>query len=735
MSCCSEHHEEHRVGGKRFTCPMHPEVRSDTPGRCPKCGMDLVKEESEGEGEEELKKPHDHEHHDHAAHDHHAMMSGPGAARDFLRRFAIVTVLLIPLLATSEPALRLLRIPDFSFRASLQFGIATAIFLFALVFFEHAKHEIKARKIGMMTLVSVAVGAGYLFSAASNFFPALKAEFYLEISTLIWVLLFGHYLEARSSAAAGDALQEVAKLLPKEAHLLTDEGTKDVELAMLKENDTVLVKPGEKVPADGKIIKGQANFNEAHLSGESKPVEKKADDRVVAGAICLDGSVEVKLERVGENSTIGQIQKLIAKAQQTKPSAQRLADRISGILTLAALAVAAATVLVWSLVMGQSLVFAVTLAITVLVIACPHALGLAIPTVSTIATQLAVKNGVFLKDLAKLEVVKDIDYVVFDKTGTLTEGKFGVTEIVVLGEKETQNGALTKKQKDLLTVAASLEAHSTHVIGLSILSFAKQQNRTPKAVEKFKNLAGKGIEGRVDRKTFAVGNRLLMEERGALTKEARVIYDKLSQEGKTVVFLSEGKTVSGLIALSDRIKPESQTAVEALHRIGVKVAMLTGDSQEVAKDIAGQLSIDTYFAQVLPDKKYEHIKTLQDRGNKVMMVGDGVNDAPALKQADVGVAIGAGTDVAVEAGDIVLTRNNPQDILSIIVLSRKVFRKMVENLVWALGYNVFAIPAAAGLFIPLGFRLNPKIGAIAMSLSSVIVVANAMTLRKAKLQA
>src|SRR3989344_4518075 len=552
MSCCSEHHEEHRVGGKRFTCPMHPEVRSDTPGRCPKCGMDLVKEESEGEGEEELKKPHDHEHHDHAAHDHHAMMSGPGAARDFLRRFAIVTVLLIPLLATSEPALRLLRIPDFSFRASLQFGIATAIFLFALVFFEHAKHEIKARKIGLMTLVSVAV--------------------------------------------------------------------------------------------------------------------------------------------------------------------------------------AAATVLVWSLVMGQSLVFAVTLAITVLVIACPHALGLAIPTVSTIATQLAVKNGVFLKDLAKLEVVKDIDYVVFDKTGTLTEGKFGVTEIVVLGEKETQNGALTKKQKDLLTVAASLEAHSTHVIGLSILSFAKQQNRTPKAVEKFKNLAGKGIEGRGDRKTFAARNRLLMEERGALTKEARVIYDKLSQEGKTVVFLSEGKTVSGLIALSDRIKPESQTAVEALHRIGVKVAMLTGDSQEVAKDIAGQLSIDTYFAQVLPDKKYEHIKTLQDRGNKVMMVGDGVNDAPALKQADVGVAIGAGTDVAVEAGDIVLTRNNPQDILSIIVLSRKVFRKMVENLVWALGYNVFAIPAAAGLFIPLGFRLNPKIGAIAMSLSSVIVVAIAMTLRKAKLQ-
>ena len=667
--------------------------------------------------------------------DHVMVHDRSEAVNDYWQRFIFVSLLLLPLILVSKPGIALIGLPEFAGAKYLQFGIATAIFLFAKVFFEHARHEIKTRQYGMMTLVSVAVGAGYLFSAASTFFPQLEAEFYLEISTLIWVLLFGHYLEARSSVAAGDALWEVAKLLPKQAHLVAPDGVEDVEIEHLKPGDVVLVKPGEKVPADGAIIEGQSSFNEAHISGESKPLEKKKADRVVAGAICLDGSVTVKLDRVGENSTIGQIQKLIKQAQQTKPSAQRLADRISGILTLIALSIAVLTVLVWSLVIGQTLVFSLTLAITVLVVACPHALGLAIPAVSTIATQLAVKNGVFLKDLSKLEVVKDIDYVVFDKTGTLTRGKFGVTDVVAFGEMAGKSGGgLTKRRQELVRIAASLEVHSAHVIGLAVVKFATEQGIKPKDAKNFKNIAGKGIEGIVEKKKYAIGNMSFMEEKGLFGKEAKVYYQKFSDKGKTVAFLSDNVKILGLISLSDRVKPESKEAILKLHQMGINVAMLTGDSREVAQAVAHELSIDTHLAQVIPKQKYKYIKKLQNEGNRVMMVGDGINDAPALTQADVGVAVGAGTDVAIEAGDIVLTRNNPRDIVSLVILSKKVYRKMAENLIWAFAYNLLAIPAAAGLFIPLGLSLTPKLGALLMSLSSIMVVINAMTLKKAKLE-
>ncbi|MBI4035208.1 MAG: HAD-IC family P-type ATPase, partial [Candidatus Chisholmbacteria bacterium] len=391
----------------RYTCPMHPEVVADKPGLCPKCGMGLVPIEHK---EHPVNPP---------AGGHGASMQMMGAAEDFLRRFWGVTILLLPLAIFSEPGMKWVGYADFELRRWLELGLATAVFYMALVFFEHARHEIKARQYGMMTLVSLAVGSGYVFSAVATFLPQLKSEFYLEISTLIWVLLFGHYLEARSSSAAGDALQEVVKLLPQTAHLIIRGEIKNVAVAELEEKDLVLVKPGEKVPADGVIQKGEANFNEAHITGESKPAKRVVGDRVVAGAICADGSVQVRLDRVGENSTVGQIKKLIEMAAQTKPNAQRLADRASRWLTLIALGVALLAFSIWSLIVGQTLVFSVTLAITVLVIACPHALGLAIPTVSTIATQLAVKHGLFIKDLSKLEQVKEATYVIFDKTGTL----------------------------------------------------------------------------------------------------------------------------------------------------------------------------------------------------------------------------------------------------------------------------------------------------------------------------
>ena len=708
---------------RKYSCPMHPEIVSDKPGKCPKCGgMDLVPMD-------EMEKGGGHENHDHSM-----MHGGPEMARDFLRRFLIVTVLLVPLAAFSQPAVEYLGFPDFPLRPFLEFAIATAIFYFGLIFFEHAKHEIKSRQYGMMTLVSVAVGAGYLFSVAATFIPSIDIEFYLEISTLIWVLLFGHFLEAKSSTAAGNALQEVAKLLPKQAHLIIGEGSRDVDIDELKKGDVVRVLSGEKVPADGVIAKGSANFNEAHISGESKPVEKTKGDNVIAGAICIDGSIEVKLDRVGENSTIGQIEKLISQAQQTKPSAQRLADRASKWLTFTALTVALLTLVVWSLIIGMPFVFAMTLAITVLVIACPHALGLAIPTVSTIATRLAVKNGVFIKDMGKLEVVKEVDYVVFDKTGTLTRGEFGVSDVIDVSEGETATEKLSNKQKELLSLTSSLEEHSSHVLGISIVKFTKENGLKSQEARNIKNLAGKGLEGKVGNTQYLVGNRILMKDRGFVDDKTEKMYQRLSNKGKTVAFIADDSQVIGLIALSDKIKSESKKAVEEIHHLGVKVAMLTGDSQEVANGVAKELGIDTVFAQVLPEYKYEHVKSLQSKENKVMMVGDGVNDAPALTQSNVGVAVGAGTDVAVEAGDIVLTRSNPQDIVSLIILSRKVYRKMIENLIWALGYNIIAIPAAAGLFLPFGFRLSPATGALLMSMSSVIVVINAMSLRKAKLE-
>ena len=668
----------------------------------------------------------DHSHHNHHKHhhDHGSHGMGHGSAQTFLRRFWIVTFLLIPLVFANEMVMHALGLQAYTLSKWIGFGIATVIFGFAFIFFQHALHEIKARKYGMMTLVSLAVGAGYLFSVAATFIPSLHADFYLEIAPLIWVLLFGHYLEAKSGAAAGNALQEVAKLLPKQAHRLVNGIEQDVDISELVENDQVLVKPGEKIPADGTIISGSANVDEALISGESKPIHKGQDDEVVAGSICLDGSLTIKLSRVGEHSTIGQIQKLIAEAQQTKPNSQRIADKAAAVLTFVAGITALLTILVWSLLLGETFTFAITLAITVLVIACPHALGLAIPTVTTITTSLAVKNGFFIKNLAKIEVIRKADYVVFDKTGTLTTGVFGVTDVVSQGNENNES---------VLRIAASLEQHSSHIIGQSIVNYAKEQGIKLTNISEFKNVAGKGIKANLGGKTYIVGNKAIMEEVGVSTEAATKDYQQLSEKGKTTIFVADETNVIGLIALSDTVKQESHEAVTKLHEMGVKVAMLTGDNKSVAKSVAEELKIDTYFAEVLPEDKYSHIKSLQSDGNVVLMVGDGVNDAPALTQADAGIAIGAGTDVAVESGDVVLTRSNPEDIARLITLSKKVYTKMIQNLVWALGYNIIAIPAAAGAFAYWGFFLRPEIGAFVMSLSTVIVVANAMLLKRVNL--
>lgn len=642
----------------------------------------------------------------------------------FLRHFYFVSIFLIPLIIFSSPAVKYLGIPDFVGRNYLEFIFASIIFYFSLVFFKHAKMEIKMRQYGMMTLVSLGVGSGYIFSALSTFIPAINTEFYLEISTLIWILLLGHFLESKSSTAAGDALQEVAKLLPKEVHLKTKSGIKEVEINLLKIGDIVLVKPGEKVPADGIIIKGRGNFNESHITGESKPVEKIKESKVIAGAISLDGSVEIKVLQVGESSTIGQIKNLIASAKKTKPSVQKLADRAAKWLTLFAIFVAIFTLLFWSIIAGQTFVFSITLAITVLVIACPHALGLAIPTVSTIATRLAINNGIFIKDMAKIEVVKGVDYVVFDKTGTLTKGDFSVTEIKFFSEDK----------KTLLQVIGAIEAHSSHVIGIAIVDYLKKKKINYVEAKNIKNLSGRGMEADYKGKRYFIGNQRLMVENNIWDEKSQAFLNELSSMGKTPVFIAEKSKILGVVVLNDQIKPESQKAVKELHQLGIKVALLTGDTQASAQTVAKNLNIDTVFAQVLPEDKYKYIKKLQSQNHIVLMAGDGVNDAPALTQANTGVAIGAGTDVAIEAGDIILTQSNPEHIVRLIILSRKVYKKMIQNLFWAVGYNVITIPAAAGLFISFGFKLSPAFGALLMSLSSVIVVINAMSLKNTKLQ-
>jgi len=656
---------------------------------------------------------------------HSSYMRNHGSARDFLRRFFIVTFLLIPLLFTNKTVVEFVGMEILLFGKYIGFGIATIIFSFSLVFFKHAWHEIKAKKYGMMTLVSLAVGAGYIFSAVSTFLPSLEAEFYLEISTLIWVLLFGHYLEARSSSSAGNALSEVAKLLPKKARLIKDGREEEIDIENLTEGDIALVKPGEKIPADGVIKDGEANIDEALISGESKPIKKKSGEEVIAGSINIDGALAIRIIRVGEHSTIGQIQKLISSAQKTKPNAQRIADKASAVLTFTAGITALITILVWAVFLGQPFVFAITLAITVLVIACPHALGLAIPTVTTIATTLAIKNGVFIKDLAKIEIIKKANYVIFDKTGTLTNGEFGVTDIAVFGEI---------KKEDAAGIAASLEKNSSHIIGQSIVKYAKNQKIKISEIDDFQNIAGKGVRASISGKKYFAGNKALIKDIG-LSFEDKIleIEKEFLDKGETVVFIADENYILGIISLSDEIKKESYKTIEGLHNLGIKVAMLTGDNRKVASKVALELNIDTYFAEVLPEDKYKRIKELQDKGNTVLMVGDGVNDAPALTQADVGIAIGAGADVAVEAGDVVLVGNNTQDIIRLLILSKKVYRKMIQNLFWALGYNIAAIPAAAGAFAFFGFFLRPEFGALLMSLSTVIVVINALTLKKINL--
>lgn len=650
---------------------------------------------------------------------HHEMM-----ARDFRRRFVIAGLVTIPVLALSPTVQGWLgyRLPTQPLLKWLLFLLASVVALWgARPFYQHAWQEIKRRRLGMMVLVSLAVGSGYLYSVATTFLIE-GTGFYWEISTLTVFLLFGHWMEMRSVVRAGGALRELVKLIPPMANLIQGDSVREVQTESLAVGDRILVRPGDKVPIDGLVKQGNSHVNEALLTGESKPIAKRVGDQVIGGTVNAEGSLTVEVVKVGRDTALAQIVDLVRQAQASKPPTQQLADRAAHYLTIVAIAVGLGTLLVWHFGLHQPFVFALSLAMSVVVITCPHALGLAIPMVTTVTTSLAAKNGILIQDMAGLETARRATWVLFDKTGTLTEGRFGVTDLVPFGGSS---------RAELLGLAAGLERQSEHLVARSVVEQAERESVSPLAVTGFRNVAGQGVVGEHDGQRLAAGNRALMaNERIDLPKSAVEQAERLERAGRTVVYVAQGGRLAGLIALADLVRRESSAAVKHLQEMGLRLALITGDNESVAASVAEELGLDTYFAAVQPEDKINKVKELQANGEAVIMVGDGVNDAPALTQADVGVAIGAGTDVAVASSEIVLVRSNPSDIVKLIRLSRITRRKMVQNLAWATGYNVLAIPLAAGVLQPVGLVLRPEWGALIMSASSIIVVVNALMMRR-----
>jgi len=661
-----------------------------------------------------------HEQHKAEGHDHHAMMEA-----DFRRRFWVVLALTIPVLILSPTIQQWfgfsLTFPGYRY---LLFAMATVITFYGTwPFYKNARKALRSGVLDMSVLVSIAVSTGYLFSVGSTFlFTAV--DFYWEVSTLVAVLLLGHWLEMRAVRGTAGALKELTKLIPPMANRIAEDGNvEEVPTSEAQKGDLLLVRPGDKVPMDGRVVEGQSSVNEAMLTGESRPVPKKPGDEVIGGTLNGEGALRIRVEKTGEETALAQIINLVKEAQASKPPVQRLADRAAHWLTIIAVLVALVTFLFWFFISAQSAVFALTLAVTVLVIACPHALGLAIPVVTTISTSLGARNGMLIRNAEATETARRLDAVIFDKTGTLTKGEFGVTDVVLLGDWD---------EETLLRRVAAVEINSEHTIAQGIVRAAQERELSLPQANDFEAVPGKGARATVEGRHLFIGNRALMEQIGVAVPDAPRLA-ALGGQGKTVVYAAADGRLAGAVALADMVRDESREAVRALKQMGLEVAMLTGDSQAVADYVAAELGLDTVFAEVRPEQKADKVKELQGQAKVVAMVGDGINDAPALVQADVGIAIGAGTDVAVESAQVVLVKNDPRDVVRLIRLSRATMSKMTQNLVWATAYNVIAIPMAAGLLQPLGIVLRPEWGALIMSASTVIVAVNALLLRRVNL--
>jgi Cu2+-exporting ATPase len=648
---------------------------------------------------------------------HHAMM-----VADFRRRFWISLALSVPVLALSPMIQQFLGIEgrlDFPGATFALFTLSSVIFFYGgLPFLKGVVEELKNRSPGMMTLIAMAITVAYAYSSAVVF--GLEGKFFFwELATLIDVMLLGHWLEMRSIMAASSALEELARLMPAEAHRINADGNvTDVALDELVSGDRVLVKPGEKVPADGRVTEGESSVNESMLTGESAPVSKSAGAGVIGGAINGEGSLTVEVQKTGSDSYLAQMTELVRQAQASKSKTQNLADRAALWLTIIAISVGLITLVVWYGLAGQEFVFALSRMVTVMVIACPHALGLAIPLVVAVSTSISARSGLLIKNRDGFERARGIQAMLFDKTGTLTRGEFGVTDVVPLTDSFDESA--------ILKYAASVEAHSEHPIARGIISTVEESL----PVEDFKSIPGKGAQGRVDGREVKAVSPGYLAEMGLEISDDRM--GALSGQGKTVIYvIIDGEPV-GAIALADIIREESREAVRQLQEMGIKCLMITGDNRKVAGWVAEELGLDDYFAEVLPDQKAAKVREIQATGLKVAMTGDGVNDAPALAQADVGIAIGAGTDVAVATADVVLVKSNPLDVVSVVKLSRATYRKMLQNLGWATGYNVITIPLAAGVAYGAGILLEPAAGAALMALSTIVVAVNARILKVEK---
>lgn len=662
-----------------------------------------------------------HQHHEQADHnigEHHGSHEGH-SAEGFRKRFWLSLIITVPILFLSPMLQHWAGLGDalrFPGDVYLLFAFSSLIFFYGgYPFLKGFVDEMKARRPGMMTLIAIAISTAYIYSAVVVF--GLKGEiFFWETATLIDIMLLGHWIEMKSVLGASRALEELAKLMPSDAHkIMPDGNVRDLPLGELVAGDRVLVKPGEKVPADGDVVGGESFVNESMLTGESNPVNKKPGAKVIGGAINGEGSLTVEVKRTGKESFLSQVINLVKEAQESKSRTQDLANRAALWLTIIALAGGAITLVVWLTVMNQSFAFALERTVTVMVIACPHALGLAIPLVVAVSTALSAKHGLLIRNRAAFEIARNIQVVIFDKTGTLTEGKFGVTDTLKF---ETD-----LEEKDLVRYAGSVEAHSEHPIARGIVRSAGELM----TVENFRAIPGKGAEGRVNGKDVKVVSPGYLRENNIAANTDGI--EMLSEQGKTVVFVLIDGKISGAVALADIIRPESKKAIAMLKEMGIQSMMLTGDNKKVALWVSDELGLDEYFAEVLPHEKVAKIKEVQSRGLVVAMTGDGINDAPALAQANVGIAIGAGTDVAVETADIILVKSNPQDVVAMIKLAKATYRKMVQNLAWATGYNAVAMPLAAGVLFSFGILLSPAIGAVLMSLSTVIVAINARLLR------
>jgi Cu2+-exporting ATPase len=700
---------EHQQKEQQYTCPMHSQIVQDKPGNCPICGMTLVLIKPDA-------KNNVHDHHGanppmgHEGHDHNSMIA------DFRKRFYVVLVLTIPIVLLSEMIQHFMGV-DWQFTGSkyILFALSTIVFIYGgFPFLKGLVDEVKVKNPGMMFLIGFAISVAYIYSVAIVF-GLQGMDFFWELTTLILIMLLGHWIEMKSVAGASRELELLVQLMPADAHMVMPDMVHDVKTATLKANDIILVKPGEKVAADGIISEGESYLNESMLTGESKPVQKIKGDKVIAGSINGNGSIKVTVSHAAKDSYLSQIVKLVNDAQQSKSKTQLLADTAARWLTIIALVSGIVTFLYWYLT-GQSLAFAMERMVTVIVICCPHALGLAVPLVVAKSTALSAKNGLLIKNRTAFENARKITTIVFDKTGTLTVGKFEVSKIVSLKKEIDEN--------EIIRLAAALEQKSEHPIATGILQKAKDLTITIPATENFNAITGKGVEATIEGKKILVVSPGYLKENNLATPEGFTAKDT-----ETVVFVIANNAIVGYIALSDAIRPESAGAIKTLKENKIKSILLTGDNNKVAKSVSETLGMDSFIAEVLPHQKLEKIKDLQSKGEFVAMTGDGVNDAPALAMADVGIAVGSGSDIAAETAGIVLVNSNPEDIVSLILFGKATYRKMIQNLIWATGYNVIALPLAAGVLYKQGILLSPAAGAVLMTVSTIVVAINASMLK------